>query len=167
MHDTLDLSPNAGDIWAGVPLPCMSFDLRAYHRFTGPWSGNTSHPLLWIGNTADPVTPVGSALKTSQGFPGSVVLTQNSPGHCSLAAFSECTLIYVKTYFQTGELPPDGTVCQPVVLPFGPSRGDTWQLTEELQLKADSHGSIGKELYNAGGGLMSGLVAHAHSALDQ
>jgi len=71
---------------------------------------------------------------TSSMFPGSAVLVQNSPGvctiifytafstkmalilfleqHTSLIVQSNCTSQHLATYFATGELPADGTVCQ-------------------------------------------------------
>ncbi|KAF9473631.1 hypothetical protein BDN70DRAFT_997551 [Pholiota conissans] len=81
--------------------------------------GNTSFPLLIIGNTADPVTPIAGAIKTSGSFPGSVVLTQDSLGHTSFAAPSNCTLAYVQQYFQNGKLPSPGVIC-PVTVPLFP-----------------------------------------------
>lgn len=48
----------------------------------GPFTANTSHPLLFVSNTLDPVTPLGSAQKMSHSFPGSVVLQQDCEGVC-------------------------------------------------------------------------------------
>ncbi|KAK0436280.1 hypothetical protein EV421DRAFT_1739735 [Armillaria borealis] len=50
--------------------------------------------------------------KTSRAFPGSVVLTQNSSGHTSLAVSSTSTHAYVRSYFQNGILPGNGSVCE-------------------------------------------------------
>ncbi|KAJ6610179.1 Alpha/Beta hydrolase protein [Mycena sp. CBHHK59/15] len=74
-------------------------------------AANTSTPLLIVGNTADPVTPLAGAIKTSKAFPGSVVLTQDSPGHTSTIAASLCTYGYFRQYFVNGTLPEAGTVC--------------------------------------------------------
>ena len=66
----------------------------------------------------------------SKGYPGSVVLTQNSTGvrirwlfchsldshyvfqHTSISGPSTCTMDYVRAYFENGTLPEEGTVCQ-------------------------------------------------------
>ncbi|KAM6503183.1 TAP-like domain containing protein, partial [Amanita muscaria] len=98
------------DSWASIRLLCSGWPALPKH-FRGPFTVNTSFPLLVIGNTADPVTPLANAKKMSAGFAGSVVLTQDSPGHSSLAAPSTCTAKYVRAYFENGTLPQGGTVC--------------------------------------------------------
>jgi hypothetical protein len=45
-------------------------------------------------------------------FEGAVVLEQNSLGHSTGAAYSDCTAGWMQKYFETGELPEQGTVCQ-------------------------------------------------------
>lgn len=76
----------------------------------------------------------------ARGFPESIVLEQNSIGvstlsappfrpickitnipmsqHCTLSGPSLCTAKAIRQYFQTGELPSPGTVCQVDELPF-------------------------------------------------
>ncbi len=100
------LSPGFGELWSTLRLQCIHYNMRAHHRFAGPWVANTSHPILEIGNSADPVTPGRYAKKMAEGFEGAVALIQDSAGHCSLAAPSICTAAYVKKYFQTGEPSP-------------------------------------------------------------
>ncbi|KAF8994596.1 TAP-like protein-domain-containing protein [Cyathus striatus] len=100
-----------GEIWAIGRVFCSGWPDYPKTHFQGPFIGNTSHPVLLIGNTADPVTPLWAAKKMSRGFKDSVVLTQDSPGHCSLVAPSVCTQKYVREYFQDGTLPKPGTVC--------------------------------------------------------
>ncbi|EJD49761.1 alpha/beta-hydrolase [Auricularia subglabra TFB-10046 SS5] len=90
---------------------CTGWNIRPVERFHSPFIGNTSYPLLFIGNVADPVAPLWNAEKMSKGFTGSVVLTQNNPGHCSVSAPSLCTAGHVRAYFRDGSLPTPGTVC--------------------------------------------------------
>ncbi|EJC98089.1 alpha/beta-hydrolase [Fomitiporia mediterranea MF3/22] len=92
-------------------VACAVWELRSKERFNGSFEQTTSHPLLLIGNTADPVTPVWNAHKVSKWFKDSVVLTQDSPGHCSIAAASLCTIKAVQDYFIDGTLPEEGKVC--------------------------------------------------------
>ncbi|KAF4602732.1 hypothetical protein EYR40_005949 [Pleurotus pulmonarius] len=63
------------------------------------------------------VFPSSRARKMAQGFPGSVVLAQDSPGHCSIAAPSVCTAKFIRAYFMNGTLPNEGVVC-PVDVPI-------------------------------------------------
>ncbi|GJE96257.1 alpha/beta hydrolase [Phanerochaete sordida] len=98
------------DQWA-VTLACIGWRARPVERFAGPFVANTSFPLLLIGNTADPVTPLTHARKMSRGFDNSVVLHQDSAGHCSLSATSLCSAKIVREYFRDGKLPKNGTVC--------------------------------------------------------
>jgi pimeloyl-ACP methyl ester carboxylesterase len=108
--------------WARNKLGCLGHEARPAWRpdlsfETQAWE-NTSHPLLIIGNSHDPVTPIRNARRVSTLFPGSVVLQQNSEGHCSPSNPSLCTAKAVKEYFQTGKLPREGSVCEPEVKPF-------------------------------------------------
>ncbi|PPQ73621.1 hypothetical protein CVT24_007620 [Panaeolus cyanescens] len=122
-----NLSPTWGPIWAGIRLSCIDWPKFPKTNFRGPFNATTSHPLLVIGNTADPVTPLWAAKKMSAGFTDSVVLTQDSPGHCSLAAPSVCTQSHIRRYFIDGTLPEPGTVCSPDTPIFSghyPSPGD-------------------------------------------
>ncbi|KAJ7666056.1 alpha/beta hydrolase fold-domain-containing protein [Mycena polygramma] len=75
-----------------------------------------SFPILVIGNTADPITSLWAWM--SKAFPGSVVLTQDCPGHTSLAAPSTCTRGYLRAYFYNGTLPGKDTVCPVLGSPF-------------------------------------------------
>lgn len=118
-HDLAKRSPTIGPMWAMFRMYCIHYSVRPVHRFTAPFEANTSHPILMIGNTADPVTPLKNAFKMSKGYPGSVVLTQNSTGHTSGSVYSSCTVDIIREYFHTGNLPKEGTICEPDELPFG------------------------------------------------
>ncbi|KAJ7612713.1 TAP-like protein-domain-containing protein [Roridomyces roridus] len=100
------------DNWALWRIWCNGWKIHREGRFMGPVGAtNTSYPLLIIGNTADPLTPHLWAQQTAEQFPGSVLLTQDSPGHTSLVAPSLCTHGALAAYFQNGTLPAPGTVC--------------------------------------------------------
>lgn len=148
------ISPAIGDIWALLRMQCVNYNIRPNHRFEGPWVGNTSHPILEIGNTADPVTPGRYAKKMAKGFPGAVALIQDSGGHCSLSAPSACTWGYVQQYFQTGELPPEDTVCPADAVPFGPGPDDVSAMSMETRKIMEQQSIIAKAFYASGGGHM-------------
>ncbi|KAJ4268709.1 hypothetical protein NW762_002777 [Fusarium torreyae] len=105
--------------WAGAAnamfhAACIGRKLRPKWKFTdADFRGDTAHPILYIGNMADNVTPLQSSFNNSAKFSGSVVLKQNSYGHCSLSAPSACSIRYVREYFQNGTLPDAGTECDP------------------------------------------------------
>ncbi|KAK0632674.1 TAP-like protein-domain-containing protein, partial [Immersiella caudata] len=115
----LNLSTVVGGEQATTRLSCAGRTVRPKWRFSGPFEWNTSFPILFINNIADNVTPLVSARNNSAGFPGSVVLVQNSYGHTSLAAASRCTAGRVREYFREGKMPLAGTVCEGDGVPFG------------------------------------------------
>ncbi|KAJ6607431.1 TAP-like protein-domain-containing protein [Mycena sp. CBHHK59/15] len=100
------------DLVSSSRLLCAAYKIHRQGRFQGPVGAkNTSFPLLLVGNTLDPATARAGALKTSKAFPGSIVLTQDSVGHTSIAAPSLCTYGHFRAYFVNGTLPALGTVC--------------------------------------------------------
>ncbi|CVL07933.1 uncharacterized protein FPRN_04882 [Fusarium proliferatum] len=102
----------AGAVNSNFRVSCVGRKTRPKWKFTdADFRGDTAHPILYIGNMADNVTPLQSAFNNSAKFPSSVVLKQNSYGHCSLAAPSACSLTYIREYFQKGTLPPAGAEC--------------------------------------------------------
>ncbi|KAI9367304.1 TAP-like protein-domain-containing protein [Aspergillus egyptiacus] len=113
-----ELSSVIGDYWAHIHLSCVGWHVKPKWKMTYPLGGNTSRPLLFVNNLLDPVTPLQSAKKMSGAFPGSALLQQDSEGHCTLAAPSICVSMGVRKYFQTGELPDPGTICEADVKPL-------------------------------------------------
>ncbi|KAK6379774.1 hypothetical protein LTS17_005847 [Exophiala oligosperma] len=113
-----DQSSAMGDYWAQTRLSCAGWKARAKWRFAGPVSANTSHPILWVSNTLDTVTPLRNAKKMNERFPGSTLLQQDCEGHCSIAAPSLCTAKAIRRYFQTGDMPDVGTLCETDAKPF-------------------------------------------------
>lgn len=118
-----------GSLWAKIKLTCThwpaSIRPSQANRFGGPFKSAASDydprgaPVLFIGNTFDNVTPLRNAHRMSKGHEKSVVLTQESAGHCSVfSAPSECTRKVIRRYFALGELPDKGTICKVDRLPF-------------------------------------------------
>jgi len=120
IYEDMAMTSTFADIWV-LHAACSGWKVKGKERFRGTFNHKTSHPLLLIGNTADPVTPLWSAHKMSKGFEGSVVLTQNSSGHCSISGTSLCTHKAIRAYFQNGTLPEEGTVCETESKIFGSS----------------------------------------------
>ncbi|KAJ7209103.1 TAP-like protein-domain-containing protein, partial [Mycena rebaudengoi] len=127
------------DIWALHRMACTAWPDFPKDHFKGPFVANTSFPLLLVGNTADPVTPLNDAKRMSKGFAGSVVLTQDSAGHCSVSAPSVCTQKHVRQYFLKGALPEPGTVCPVIGTPFNVDDHMSADVQTVLSLSADDH----------------------------
>ncbi|KZV84203.1 hypothetical protein EXIGLDRAFT_842389 [Exidia glandulosa HHB12029] len=134
------------DMWTAH---AHAWKVRPVERYNGPFGGNTSFPVLFIGNTADPVTPLWAAKKMAKGFKDAVVLTQNSPGHCSIAAASLCTAKYIRAYFRDGTLPAQGTVCEDNEDVFPPDE----KVTDELPVMSTED----RELFSAARDLSAGF----------
>lgn len=132
--DQLQISQFA-DIWI-VRSFCEGWKVKPVERFRGPFAANTSFPLLFIGNTNDVVLPVQNAIKQSKGFPGSVVLTQNSAGHCTIAAVSQCSASAMRAYMRDGTLPQNGTVCEIESQYFEQKAPATTKRSEDEAVKA-------------------------------
>ncbi|KAJ7240020.1 Alpha/Beta hydrolase protein, partial [Mycena rebaudengoi] len=130
------------DVWASIPMG--SWPKFPKNHFQGPFVANTSFPLLIIGNTADPAAPLWAARKMAKGFAGSIVLTQDSAGHCSISVPSLCTQKYIRQYFFEGVLPDPDTVCSVIGTPFD---------VDELKAAADTQ-------------IVLGLSADDHNLLD-
>ncbi|TDZ40688.1 Tripeptidyl aminopeptidase [Colletotrichum trifolii] len=123
-----DQSPTFAGSWSQIILACMAWDVRPKWRFTGPFTtpehdaslveGKPAAPVLFLSSRLDPVTPLRNAHKMSESHPGSVVLVQNSPGHCAGETGSRCTSKVIQEYLEHGRLPEKGTVCEPDCSPW-------------------------------------------------
>ncbi|KAF2734834.1 alpha/beta-hydrolase [Polyplosphaeria fusca] len=96
---------------------CIGLDIAppTSQVFPGFENTKTAVPVLFIGTTGDPITPLSSAFRMSALFEGSVVLTHDTPGHGYMGIPSNCTTGYVQAYLESGDMPPDGTICEPDV----------------------------------------------------
>ncbi|KAI0372414.1 hypothetical protein BV20DRAFT_1050746 [Pilatotrama ljubarskyi] len=98
---------------------CQFWPVTPPERFLGPWNHTLRNPILIISNTADPATPLvnGKLVHETLGN-SSRLLVQDSPGHCSLALPSLCTVRAMRAFFANGTLPQEGTVCSVDASPF-------------------------------------------------
>ncbi|KII85218.1 hypothetical protein PLICRDRAFT_178957 [Plicaturopsis crispa FD-325 SS-3] len=118
LSDLLEVSPIAAPVWAQRHLQCMKWPFQAKNRFTGPFTGNTSSPILLLSNILDPQCPLAQARRVHERLPGSRLLVQNATGHVATLTPSACTFAAVQAYFADGTLPAADVLCQPDVLPF-------------------------------------------------
>lgn len=137
-HALQNQSTILGDWWAHTRLGCVGWKAKAKWRFSGPFAGNTSYPMLFIGNTLDPVTPFDNAVRMSANFPGSALLQQDSEGHTSWSSPSLCTGKIARAYFQTGHMPEAGTVCGVERQPFQKADAYSAQMSESDRALADA-----------------------------
>jgi pimeloyl-ACP methyl ester carboxylesterase len=112
-----------GRIWNWTWSSCLSWPTTAGEdRYLGPWTAETATPVLVVGNRFDPATPYSGAVAAADLLPGSRLLTYAGWGHTAFfSAGNYCVDSIVTRYLVTGELPEDGTVCQPEGSPFGPA----------------------------------------------
>lgn len=109
-----------GRLWVWGTVPCATWPSADADRYTGPWNRETA-PILLVGNSAgDPATPYEDAVSTSQELGNARLLTLDTFGHTAIGGPSTCIDDYVNRYFIDGDLPPEGTVCQPDRRPFDP-----------------------------------------------
>ncbi|XXH02356.1 hypothetical protein Hte_008731 [Hypoxylon texense] len=122
-------SPDFAANWAQVRQGCDAWRVRPPFRFAGPWttpaadpSGDDAHrpqsPILFLSSRYDPVTPHANAVAMAGEHEGARVLLQTNAGHGTLGSPGRCRDAYVASYWATGELPPEGTVCEPDCKPF-------------------------------------------------
>jgi len=93
------------------------------------------------------------AHKMAKGFEGAVVLTQDSPGHCSLAMPSTCTHTHIRRYFKSGELPPPGTICPTIKNAFPDGKANDSEGLAQAVFSSAEEASMAKaveELSRAG-----------------
>ena len=130
----LSQSSYVGHRWAEIRTMCSNWQYRPKYRFTGPFTtpkadpslkeGIPAAPILFAGSSLDPVTPIRNARAMSARHPGSVVLEQDSVGHCSIGLVpSECTRKIIQSYMVNGTMPEKGTVCKAECRPFEKCEG--------------------------------------------
>jgi hypothetical protein len=122
-------SPTVGESWARIILACAGWQHNPKLAFRGPFGSPKpdgsaeapAAPLLILSNRHDHATPLSSAYIVSEQHEGSAVVVQETFGHCALlASRSACTQAIVSTYFATGEVPANNTVCEQECVPSIP-----------------------------------------------
>ncbi len=104
------------DLWS-LDEPCATWPVRGQDTYTGPWNAPTS-PILVIGNTTDPFIPLQDAIAMTHQLANARLLVVHGYGHTAFLNPSTCASNYMTAYFQTGALPPKGTVCRQDLPPF-------------------------------------------------
>src|SRR5262245_18962934 len=109
--------PYFGRPWTWFTSICQPWPGWDDDHYDGPFTRTTANPVLVVGNLFDPATPYHGAVTVDRLLPRSRLLTLAGWGHTSLFA-SSCVDAYVNAYLLTSRVPPEGTVCQPDVVPF-------------------------------------------------
>jgi pimeloyl-ACP methyl ester carboxylesterase len=118
VQDLAQKAPAAGGIWPEIRLNCVAWRIRALYSYRGPFGGKTQTPLLFISNTADPVTGLAAGRRMVKTFEDAGLIVQDSPGHCSISAFSACTVTWIRRYLRTGDVPMEELPCSAEQIPF-------------------------------------------------
>ncbi|MEO8180142.1 MAG: alpha/beta hydrolase [Deltaproteobacteria bacterium] len=107
-----------GPYWWWSSAGCAGWPV-ASDRYTGPWSAETSAPVLVVGNFFDGVTDYAGAVVSSELLANSRLLSYAGWGHTAFDR-SSCVTDYVVDYLLDGSLPPENTVCPANPNPFVP-----------------------------------------------
>ncbi|KAK7682661.1 hypothetical protein QCA50_014044 [Cerrena zonata] len=89
---------------------CQYWPFTPPERFNGPWDHVLNNPILILSSEADPLTPAGKRVNELL-HDSSRLLIRQGPGHGSLSFPSACIRGHLTAYFESGTLPPEGTVC--------------------------------------------------------
>jgi pimeloyl-ACP methyl ester carboxylesterase len=106
-----------GRIWTWVSSPCAEWTGADEDRYMGPFTANTSNPVLVVGTQFDPATRYQGALTVAGLLPNSALLTVHGWGHTSLF-LSQCADAAIASYLLEVVTPAPGTVCEQDVVPF-------------------------------------------------
>jgi pimeloyl-ACP methyl ester carboxylesterase len=105
-----------GAYWWWGNAGCARLPL-ADDRYAGPWTAETSSPVLVVGNYFDGITDYTGAVEAAGLLPNSRLLSYAGLGHTVLGR-NGCATDHIVSFFQGGVLPPEGTVCPANPNPF-------------------------------------------------
>jgi pimeloyl-ACP methyl ester carboxylesterase len=88
-------------------------------------------PIQVIGNTTDPFLPLRDATARTHQLGNARLLVVHGYGHTALLNPSTCASNSMTAYFNTGALPPKGTVCGQNPPPFAPPPGNAARIAAD------------------------------------
>ena len=109
-----------GGIIGRLKLQCIKWPFRPAFTYDGPFGSSDVAGKILVSNAVfDSITPLSDARKVQKRFPkSSALLVVNSAAHGVLQVTSACANEVIFKFFSGGELPKNGLVCEPDVLPF-------------------------------------------------
>ncbi len=93
-----------GRLWTWASSPCAGWPADKSSRYAGPFTRNTSNPVLVTSTVYDPATRYGGALIVSDLLPNSQLLSVGGWGHTTLF-LSECATQAASDYLVNQTLP--------------------------------------------------------------
>lgn len=117
---SLDLSPTTGLFWSATYAQCAGWAIDPVYRFTGPFTSPEANacssdapqaPVLALSLRLDTAGPLRNAVAITHNHPGSSLVIQEGAGHGTLSFPNKCVEDIVRTYFNDGTVPANGTVC--------------------------------------------------------
>lgn len=133
-----------GSFWSTIRIYCVTWRTPAKWSFKGPFttprantddegkpvSGYPAAPILFLANRLDPVSPLRSARAMAANHPESMIVIQESIGHCTMSAGQgACIKSIVAEYLYTGKVPGEKETIRPGVC--GP-RDETCESVSEM-----------------------------------
>jgi len=94
----------------------MRWPAERRSRYTGPYHGRGSAPILVVGNTGDPDTPYADSVTLSRTLANGNLLTWAGEGHTARRK-SLCAEGHMYAYLLNLTIPPAGTVCRDAPFP--------------------------------------------------
>ena len=95
---------------------CVQWPAERRSRYTGPFHGRGSSPVLVVGNTGDPDTPYADSVTLSRTLANGHLLTWDGEGHTARRK-SLCAEGHMYAFLLDLTVPPAGTVCRDAPIP--------------------------------------------------
>lgn len=114
-------SPTTGPGIAEIAIQCAGWQIEPPYRFSGPFISPEadpenpdapSAPILIVSARLDNVTPLRGAAAITHDHPGSSLVIQEGALHGMSQFPSECLRDIIKSYFNEGKVPENGTTCE-------------------------------------------------------